>query len=111
MQELESKRFELDPENYAQEESELRNAAMRGELDGEEVHAMDEVASFDKVTIWGHDATPDRADDPFARGVDEWLAFAQAVSCVTRLHLSMCADGSQMHAKPETDDTGKIAQS
>lgn len=40
---------------------------------------MEEVASFDSITLWGHDALPDDGDDPYARGIEEWIAFATAV--------------------------------
>lgn len=46
----------------------------------ESVGVMNDVAAVDGITIWGHGALPDLGDDPYARGIQEWVAFAQAVS-------------------------------
>ena len=50
--------------------------------DGEEkevdVKVMDCLAGFDEIVVWGHDQVPDE-DDEYGRGVDEWIAFAEAV--------------------------------
>lgn len=79
MQDLECKRTELDPRDYADQEDELRNAVARGDLDGESVSVLSDIAAFDAITVWGHDEVPDRSDDPLLRGLDEWLGFAHAV--------------------------------
>lgn len=44
-----------------------------------EVKVAEEVASFDEVMVWGHDVLPDESDDPYTKGVAEWIAFAEAV--------------------------------
>lgn len=41
--------------------------------------ALDEVTDFDSFTVWGHEALPDEKENPFARGVAEWIKFAEAV--------------------------------
>jgi len=41
---------------------------------------MEEVGSFDHITLWDHDALPDEKENFFARGVNEWVAFAESVS-------------------------------
>ena len=46
----------------------------------DEVSLLEEVASFDEVVVWGHDALPDELEDPYVRGLREWIAFAQVVS-------------------------------
>ena len=55
------------------------------EFDGEieagdvvEVKTLEQVAGFDEMVIWGHEAVPEE-DDVYVRGVEEWMAFAQAV--------------------------------
>ena len=59
-----------------------------GELEGEEdeeggeveeVQALEEVASFDNIVLWGHESVVE-GDDRFVRGVEEWIGFAEAVS-------------------------------
>jgi len=49
---------------------------------------MEEMASFDHITLWDHDTLPDVKDNPYARGVEEWIEFASAVSsarCYSRV--------------------------
>ena len=41
---------------------------------------LEEVADFSSVMVWGHERAPDEKDDPIARGVSEWIRFAEAVS-------------------------------
>lgn len=45
----------------------------------EKAQALEEVASFDKVMFWGHESVVE-GDDPFVKGVEEWIGFAEAVS-------------------------------
>jgi len=40
---------------------------------------MQEAASFDKLTVWGHEATPSDSEDPILKGVQEWMQFAKSV--------------------------------
>lgn len=42
------------------------------------VKMMQQVGTFDKVVVWGHDAVPD-GDDGYVRGVEEWMRVAGAV--------------------------------
>jgi len=46
----------------------------------EPVKVLEAVAIFDKVTVWGHDQVP-AADDTFIKGIEEWIAFAEAIHC------------------------------
>jgi ribonuclease H2 subunit C len=43
------------------------------------VGAMSGKATFDQMTIWGHESTSDSMADPFVRGMEEWIAFAEEV--------------------------------
>lgn len=45
----------------------------------EETLMLDEAGRFDNLTVWGHEVLPDAKDDPFSRGVAEWIKFAEAV--------------------------------
>ena len=49
------------------------------ELGETKVKAMECVAGFDDVIVWGHDQVPGE-DDEYGRGMEEWMAFAEAVS-------------------------------
>lgn len=42
---------------------------------------LQEEASFTEVVLWGHESMPDE-NDPYAKGIDEWIGFAEAV-CFT----------------------------
>lgn len=44
----------------------------------EPVKIAEHVSTFDEMTIWGHDQVP-TADDSFAKGVEEWITFAEAI--------------------------------
>lgn len=65
---------------------------VNGQLDGEEDMSGDEAqalpvgilkdeAKFDTITVWGHDRLP-AADDSFVKGIEEWIALAEAV-CIS----------------------------
>ncbi|KAK7509062.1 ribonuclease H2, subunit C [Phyllosticta citriasiana] len=47
--------------------------------DAVEVRVVEEVGQFDRVVVWGHENEPDETEDPYSRGLTEWLAFAQAM--------------------------------
>lgn len=44
----------------------------------EPVKIIEKVSSFEEMTIWGHDHVPS-AEDDFIKGVEEWIAFAEAI--------------------------------
>ncbi|PLN79568.1 ribonuclease H2 subunit C [Aspergillus taichungensis] len=44
----------------------------------EPVKVLEKKATFQDVMVWGHDLMPP-ADDPFVRGVEEWVRFAEAM--------------------------------
>ena len=46
----------------------------------EEITILDEAATFESFTVWGHESLPDEKDNPFSKGVAEWVRFAEAVS-------------------------------
>lgn len=48
------------------------------ESQAEPVMILKEEANFDAITVWGHDRLP-AADDSFLKGIEEWVAFAEAV--------------------------------
>jgi len=46
----------------------------------EDVKITEEIATFEEIMVWGHDRSPDLQEDPYAKGIQEWMAFAEAVS-------------------------------
>lgn len=47
-----------------------------------EIKFVEQTATFDEIVIWGHDAVPEEADNPYINGVQEWIAFAEAASAL-----------------------------
>ncbi|THX26850.1 ribonuclease H1 small subunit [Aureobasidium pullulans] len=45
-----------------------------------ETKILQEVATFDKIVVWGHEVQPDGQEDVYVRGVSEWIGLATAVS-------------------------------
>lgn len=48
----------------------------------QEVTIMQEEASFDKLIVWGHEASPSDSEDPYLKGIQEWMQFAESVSAL-----------------------------
>jgi ribonuclease H2 subunit C len=44
----------------------------------EPVKILQSTATFTEFMLWGHDMLP-AADDPFVKGIEEWIAFAEAI--------------------------------
>ncbi len=51
---------------------------MDDEPEPEPVKILESTAQFTEVVVWGHDQTPE-SDDAFSKGIEEWLAFADAI--------------------------------
>ncbi|GAB7343200.1 hypothetical protein MBLNU457_1267t1 [Dothideomycetes sp. NU457] len=45
----------------------------------QEVKIMHEAASFDKLIVWGHEATPSDSEDAYLKGIQEWMQFAKSM--------------------------------
>ncbi|KAH0547695.1 hypothetical protein FGG08_000184 [Glutinoglossum americanum] len=46
----------------------------------EEIGIIEEQASFEEIVTWGHEALPDPSTDPYVKGVEEWVAFAEQIN-------------------------------
>jgi ribonuclease H2 subunit C len=68
-----------------------------------EVKTTEEKASFEEVVVWGHEAVPEE-NDVYVKGVAEWIAFAEAVSCKVRVYRTLHADTMSRftHMKTQT---------
>ncbi|KAJ2987082.1 hypothetical protein NUW58_g4702 [Xylaria curta] len=44
-----------------------------------EVGVMKGRAAFNELMIWGHESTSDSTVDPYVRGMEEWIAFAEEI--------------------------------
>lgn len=46
-----------------------------------ETREVEQLATFDEVMVWGHEAKP-ASDDAYSKGLEEWVSFAEAVSLI-----------------------------
>ncbi|KAL1977418.1 hypothetical protein VTN31DRAFT_277 [Thermomyces dupontii] len=54
------------------------NEGLEGQEQEEPVKALQQQGTFDSLLVWGHEALPP-ADDPYVRGVEEWVRFASVM--------------------------------
>ena len=52
------------------------------ETEHEPVNILEEQATFDSIVVWDHEVVPDESNDPYVKGIEEWVAFAEQVSTV-----------------------------
>ncbi|KAI1765366.1 ribonuclease H1 small subunit [Hypoxylon sp. FL1150] len=65
------------PENTQEMAEELE---VQNEQDEQpEVGVMQGKATFDEIMIWGHESLTDSNEDPYLRGVEEWISFAEQI--------------------------------
>ncbi|KAK0119823.1 hypothetical protein ONS95_011255 [Cadophora gregata] len=61
-----------------------QNDQVEGEEEEEEdeepeVKVMEEQAGFEEIVVWGHEMIPDGMADPYVRGLEDWIAFAESI--------------------------------
>lgn len=44
-----------------------------------DVKVVEEQSEFEDIMIWGHESLPDEMADPYVRGMEEWIQFAEMV--------------------------------
>lgn len=69
------------PTENALPPSQKNNEAGPGDAEDEPeepVKILEKQGTFDELTVWGHETVP-AADDPFVKGVEEWMKLAEAV--------------------------------
>ncbi|KAF2672008.1 ribonuclease H1 small subunit [Microthyrium microscopicum] len=47
--------------------------------DTEQTFAAVEVSQFDKMMVWSHGTVPESSEDPYVKGVEEWISMAEAI--------------------------------
>ena len=45
-----------------------------------ETKVLNQLATFDKITVYGHEVQPDAQEDAYVKGINEWIGLAGAVS-------------------------------
>lgn len=48
----------------------------------QDIMVMREEATFKQITVWGHEALLSETEDPYLKGLQEWMHLAKAVSAV-----------------------------
>lgn len=57
-------------------------AAIEDDQEPEEeadVKIMEEQSGFEDIMVWGHEALPEEGADPYVKGIEEWISFAEQV--------------------------------
>ncbi|KAI9724056.1 MAG: hypothetical protein M1812_000774 [Candelaria pacifica] len=49
------------------------------EAESEAAKILEENAAFDEIVVWGHEAVPETESDPYIKGMDEWISFAETM--------------------------------
>ncbi|MCJ1469450.1 hypothetical protein MMC07_008083 [Pseudocyphellaria aurata] len=62
----------------AMDEDEDEKDNLMEEDKDEVVKALDEVAHFEELVVWGHETVPED-DNVFVKGMEEWIKFADAI--------------------------------
>ena len=65
---------------HSKEDGKIGEEDEEDEGKDEGVKVMEEQAEFDEIMVWGHEVVVDAAEDCYARGVEEWIDFAESVS-------------------------------
>ncbi|KAF2226730.1 ribonuclease H2, subunit C [Elsinoe ampelina] len=45
----------------------------------QQLKVVEQVGSFDAITVWDHEALPESAQNPYLKGVEEWIKLSQAI--------------------------------
>ena len=66
------------------------------EMDDDDQHSKtaEELATFDQITVWGHERTPAAAEDAYVMAVEEWIGLAEVVRkhCLNGDTMLICLD-------------------
>lgn len=50
------------------------------EEEEEPTKILEQTSTFDEFVVWSHERVPVSSEDPFMKGVEEWVRFAEVVS-------------------------------
>ena len=71
-----SKTDRILPRGKQEEDDEEEVVEVEMEVD---VEVIEEQSTFEEIVVWGHEVVMDEGD-PYVRGVEEWIGFAESVS-------------------------------
>ena len=49
------------------------------------IKVVEECGTFEDFVVWGHDRSPEATEDPYTKGMKEWINLAEMV-CTVQLH-------------------------
>jgi hypothetical protein len=55
-----------------------------------ETKLLNQLATFDKIVVYGHEVQPDAQEDVYVKGMEEWIGLASAVSFFPASALLRC---------------------
>lgn len=64
----------------------------------ENINIFKGLSTFEEITIWEHDATPDESADGVIRTIEEWIGFANKVGSLIVLSAERDADTSSLRS-------------
>lgn len=67
-----------------------------GDTEEENIKIFKGLSTFEEITIWEHDATPDESTDGVIRTIEEWIGFANKVGSLIVLSVEGDADTSSL---------------
>ncbi|KAK0311405.1 hypothetical protein LTR01_003401 [Friedmanniomyces endolithicus] len=70
----------------------------------EEVKMMEQKAVFDEMVVWEHEVLPEDGDE-YVKGVEEWIAFAEAIHGCHRTADSEVASSVPVRDRVETSQS------
>jgi hypothetical protein len=70
---------DVEPDRSTRQEEADDVEVVENSEDQLQVGAMRGKATFDELMVWGHESTSDASADPYVRGMEEWVTFAEEV--------------------------------
>ena len=73
-----------------------------------EVKIAEEMAEFEDIMVWGHEALQD-GTDPYIKGIEEWIKFAEQVHTTPVIeHSNLLTPPDSFISFDREDDYGKF---
>lgn len=83
----------------------VENDAEDEEMETDNAKTLEQVATFDEITLWGHDAAPSNTEDGYAKAIEEWVAFADTVRMNSFIKIMEANSLHKMHKCESVDKT------
>jgi hypothetical protein len=67
------------PEGYHATALRVTQDSLETHPDGDSAKQADPVVEIDKIVVWKHESLADAAEDPYLKGMGEWMEFADLI--------------------------------